>query len=105
MAIVGSNVSEIGYVQGSNTHTLGLKEMPKHTHDFRVSWDAPSSSDFVGNFFTSPIGFNIFTSSSTNNFSISTESIGIVGSNEPHENRQPSLVLYPYIAVTEGARC
>lgn len=63
---------------GANKHKLTISEMPSHTHNLKVSRDA---------------GSGVFAEDAVGNDQISTSKTESSGSDQPHNNIQPSIVV------------
>lgn len=93
---VGSGFTQ-GQVGGSSSHTLTLTEMTTHIH-------ALNANSGVGNA-TSPLGAVLAKAPAgtygppTQLTTMNAASTGNVGGSQPHENRQPFLVLNFIIAL------
>lgn len=85
-----NNNNTIGTIAGEAQHTLTSGEVPSHTHNLMASTTAanvssPTSAVLAGG------GANIFTPSA-NLVAMASQNLAIVGG-QPHENRQPYLVM------------
>jgi microcystin-dependent protein len=94
---VGSSVS-LGQVGGQEFHTVITSEMPAHTHTVKASnvhasLDDPTDAYWAG--VTSGTNYSTGAPSTTMNPAV----ISAVGGSQPHENRQPFLVLNFVIAL------
>ena len=101
----------IGQTGGENAHTLTLSELPQHLH--ALSSDATTAADsnaFVpaaGNSLGqsvgvpsqgSPFALNIYSTNPPSG-AMGVGTVTSVGGNQPHENRQPLLVLNMIVAL------
>jgi microcystin-dependent protein len=99
---VGSGFTE-GQAGGQESHTVIQSEMPAHNHFVNASTSAADSTFVqVGapasqNVFATVLG-GIYTGAG-NLVAMNPASIANVGGSQPHENRQPSLVLAFIIAL------
>jgi microcystin-dependent protein len=94
-----------GQVGGQEFHTVTQSEMPAHNHFVQASTQQANSA-FVE--VASPASKNVFatvTGGIYGNFSnlvaLNPESVANTGGSQPHENRQPFLVLN-YIIALQG---
>lgn len=86
----------LGERSGQETHTVSINEMPAHIHTFGVhSGDATTDIPVNG----VPAGFSNGYRSGGALASLEPSSIASVGGNQPHENRQPYLVISYCIAL------
>jgi microcystin-dependent protein len=88
----------IGQTGGQEFHTVTQPEMPAHNHLVSASNIADNTNTNVptGNF---PANSNVSPYRSTLTTAFSPEEISNVGGSQPHENRQPFLVLNFIIAL------
>lgn len=93
----------VGNANGEEFHTLIDKEMVAHNHLVNAS-SAQADTPFIQT--AAPASQNLFGTVAGGIYgpfadvtSISNESITIVGGSQPHENRQPYLVLNFIIAL------
>jgi microcystin-dependent protein len=88
----------IGTAGGEEFHTLLYSEMPVHIHSFVGATQAGTVAIPPGNFVaqTSTQAYH----TPTNLQPMNSGSIGASGGNQPHENRQPFLVLNFVIALS-----
>jgi microcystin-dependent protein len=91
----------LGQVQGSESVTLTIPQMPSHSHSY-----APQATTAVGNTGSPAGGLWASPSTATNiyergssNTTMSAQTIGPSGGSQPHENRQPLLALNFVIAL------
>jgi microcystin-dependent protein len=101
-----------GEIQGEYAHTLLQTEIPLHTHFLKV--DATAAGGTNGNFpvannsfgqngsttssGTAP-AFNMYSTVTTPIAPLAAQALGTAGGSQPHENRQPFLVLNVCIAL------
>ncbi|MBA8903843.1 MULTISPECIES: tail fiber protein [unclassified Phyllobacterium] len=93
----------IGQTFGSNNITLTQAEMPAHAHSLTIynqsepSKRAPSPSS--GNGLSVPNSSSPFLPNVQPNTQFAQNVIGVAGSSQPHENRQPYLAINFSIAL------
>ncbi len=81
---------------GEEAHTLITGELPTHTHAVSASSGAPNQGSPTGNAWAT---LNNGYSTGTPNAVLGPSAIGAGGGSQPHENRQPYLVLNFVIAL------
>jgi microcystin-dependent protein len=89
------NEYSIGTMGGEALHTLNLQEVPPHTHTVNASKAAANSTTPQGGMLA---GTSVFTATAN----LSGMNGGVIlptGGNQPHENRQPYLVMNWCIAL------
>ena len=86
----------LGERGGEQAHTLGISEVPTHTHTANAS-KSNGDTAFAGNNVLAG-GLNVY-SVPSNSTSLSPTSISTVGGSQPHENMQPFLTLNFSIAL------
>jgi len=93
---VGNGIG-YGQVGGEPSHTLSIVEVPNHTHQLSAAGGAdfpkPAAALIAGGSGT------IFTPAS-NLTAMNSASLGQTGGSQPHENRQPFLVMNWCIALS-----
>lgn len=101
----------MGEASGSSTNTLILSEMPAHNHVLAVNNTAAATSNVNTPANTTVLGQSVGVPSQGANFtvnmygttaptaSLAPASLANAGSSQPHENRQPYLVLHFIIAL------
>lgn len=93
----------LGELAGKPAHTLGLSEMPLHPHiangtNSNASTNVPTGNVLArGQAGSNPL--NYYASPPANQTFMNQQGIGIKGNSQPHENRQPFLVLNFIIAL------
>ena len=92
----GSHV--VGERAGEELHTLIQSEMPAHTHSVGVTSNNASSGNPVNNL-PARIATLAYTQTIASLTTAAPESITSAGGSQPHENRQPFLVLNFVIAL------
>lgn len=85
-----------GQTGGQEAHTVTLAEMPTHTHMFNVSQANATVPVPTGNTYG---GTNNGYAAATNLVQVLPETVTNTGGSQPHENRQPYLVLNIIIAL------
>jgi microcystin-dependent protein len=101
-----------GAVVGEYSHTLIQTEMPQHLHflmaDATHAGDTNVATAATGNSFGqtygkpssgAPISFNMYSTTLSPAAPMAPQALGIAGGSQPHENRQPFLVLNICIAL------
>ncbi|MBV9928789.1 MAG: phage tail protein [Acidobacteria bacterium] len=88
----------LGQTGGQNAHTVTESEMPSHIHFFQVknsgaSLTAPDATAVICNSPSNSYG------AFTNGVAMAANLVSSVGGSQPHENRQPFLVLTFIIAL------
>lgn len=94
----GGSISTPGEKGGQEFHTVTISEMPAHNHFFNASdiQDANNTNIPTNNF---PAKDAVSPYRTTVNTSFAPNAVTNVGGSQPHENRQPSLVLNFIIAL------
>ena len=87
----------IGQVGGEASHTLIQSEMPAHTHFLQAGKVAATTATLNGGLLSEAPG-GIY-GNFANSVAILPSTITNVGGSQPHENRQPYLVLNFIIAL------
>jgi microcystin-dependent protein len=87
----------IGTKFGEEQHTLTVPEMPGHSHVASAVAGSPAAPSPSGNFWASN---SAQYAASPINTVMAPNAIGNTGGSEPHENRQPYLVINFIIALT-----
>ncbi|MBE9180907.1 phage tail protein [Oculatella sp. LEGE 06141] len=85
-----------GQAGGETSHTLTVNEMPSHVHSLYANPNTATSLDPTQNVLalTTEVSY-----APTPNSAMAGASVSSVGGSQPHENRQPSLVLNFVIAL------
>jgi microcystin-dependent protein len=94
-----------GVVAGEAEHTLQVTEMPMHSHLMMATATAaqlaapdPTNSRFLAQAKSPASAVNIY-STANQNITFAQNAIANTGGSQPHENRQPYLVLNFCIAL------
>ncbi len=100
VAVDASSIIALGEKGGEETHTLTSSEMPVHTHQLEVSTNVgttaiPDSSGFARDA-SGGARYGVIPSGSMN-----SAAVGQTGSDQPHENRMPFVVIH-YIIALQG---
>jgi microcystin-dependent protein len=93
---LSSSIS-IGQTGGEETHTLLTTETPNHNHPVYANSGAATSTDPIGNYLAAPTA-ELYASGGASGTLIS-QSVASSGGSQPHENRQPYLVMNWVIAL------
>jgi microcystin-dependent protein len=100
----GSQFSTLGEVGGQEFHTVTQSEMPAHNH-FAVGSKTAANSAFIAQTFPAVSNNTPAKCTATiygppsNLTSLQPTSVSNIGGSQPHENRQPFLVLNMIIAL------
>jgi microcystin-dependent protein len=94
---IGSGHTQ-GEVGGEYAHTVTLSEMPTHTHFLQGTNNVGTDPNPSANVILSKSVANSF-GPATNLVAMNANSVGNVGGSQPHENKQPYLVLNFVIAL------
>jgi microcystin-dependent protein len=92
----------LGQAPGEESHTVSVQEMPMHNHFVNVYDNSnvdSNSTNPVGAFYARPADGSTLYSSGNANSAMDPGVIGNTGGSQPHENRQPYLVLNFCIAL------
>ncbi len=99
----GLSSRSIGETFGSNSDTLMLNEMPAHMHQFTIynqsDTTKKSGTPNAGNSLGLPSNTTPFLANAQPNTQFVPTMLGVTGSGQPHENRQPYLALNFSIAL------
>ena len=88
----------LGQASGEEFHTLTPNEMPQHAHSAQGSGLNANTGNPVGNVLAGVPSF-MYRSKASNPTALHPSSISNTGGSQPHENRQPFLVLNVIIAL------
>jgi microcystin-dependent protein len=89
----------LGDQGGVETVTLTGSQMPAHTHQVNVDAHEGTSAQLTGKFFANS-NINQYSSNPANS-TLSQDTVGFAGGNQPHDNMMPYLVLN-FIIATHG---
>ena len=93
---VGAGFTQ-GQAGGQESHTVTQSEMPAHTHFVSASLVAAGNVNSPTNAFPATDPVNAYRT--TANTTLAPNSVTNVGGSQPHENRQPFLVLNFIVAL------
>ena len=88
----------LGQAGGEPAHTITMSEMPAHTHFVNANSGNAGVAIAVGNFFAATASLYNPPNALT---TLLPSTVSNVGGSQPHENRQPYLVLN-YIVALQG---
>lgn len=94
--------SPLGAAGGEATHTLTLKEMPKHMHMANAVAPSDSTNNTnlpAGAYFSNTAPAELYGPASAGSLSMPPSTVSNAGGDQPHENRQPYLALNFCIAL------
>jgi len=80
-------------------HALTTNEMPSHSHTLNASTKDGTKGDPTGAFFGGTGGTNLY-ASSRNVIGINEGTVIRTGASQPHENRQPFLVITCIVSLS-----
>jgi microcystin-dependent protein len=83
----------IGQVSGTETVTLTNTMVPQHTHFATVVASNANATSPSGNYLAATTGSLAIYNSANNQVPLDSSTVQTVGGNQPHENRQPYLVM------------
>jgi microcystin-dependent protein len=107
---VGNGFTQ-GQIGGEASHTLTMSEMPAHVHPLNADATTPAASNSITPVANNSIGQTIgvpsqgstfpdnIYSTGTVNAAMASATVGNTGGSQPHENRQPFLVLNFIVAL------
>lgn len=95
---VGSGFIQ-GQAGGQEFHTVISSEMPSHTHIIAASSNTTGTVNVPTNNIFAPSNVAVYQTSA--NTTLLPDEVSSVGGNQPHENRQPFLVVN-YIIALQG---
>jgi microcystin-dependent protein len=88
----GLSPRNMGETGGEAGHVLTQSELPEHTHVAHFASDSSQMSPSGNYWAPDPVG-NVTVASNTDGTSLNTGAIASAGGSQPHENRQPFLVI------------
>lgn len=95
--LIGSGKQYTAFIPGGeNTHKLTIAEIPSHNHPAVASSNGTDAASPEGNCWPSDAGYM-----RTQNASMSAQSVGTQGDDQPHNNMSPCLALN-YAICTRG---
>jgi microcystin-dependent protein len=94
-----SNIPQ-GQAAGEDFHTLALTEVPSHTHVLHGTGAAAGSINPAAGIFATTVGPQTLYAAPNNLVPMSNAAISSAGGSQPHENRQPFLVMNWCIALS-----
>lgn len=95
-AHVGADIS-LGQSGGEDFHTLAINELPAHSHSALGTDQAPNQASPVSHDWANNAGASAY--GTQPNSAMNPTAIATAGGSQPHENRQPYLVLNYVIAL------
>jgi microcystin-dependent protein len=98
-ALAGGSVYDIGETLGVESVTLTVGEMPAHSHSVNASANKGNKASPIGSYPASDAAGVTAEYNGTPTGVMNAGMIATVGGSQPHENRQPSLVLNWVIAL------
>ncbi|HKX83979.1 MAG TPA: tail fiber protein [Pyrinomonadaceae bacterium] len=93
---VGNGFTQ-GQAGGASSHTVTQSEMPQHIHPLNAISEPANTNVPANNTFLGAIN-NVYTAPA-NLVALAPGEIGSAGGSQPHENRQPFLVLNFIVAL------
>ena len=99
MPIHRSNTYPEGVKAGAEQVTLTLSMMPMHNHLLLATTTPGDKKQPVSTLAASSVATDYYYSPPTSTVQLNTDSLGMVGSGQPHPNMQPYLVLNYSIAT------
>lgn len=94
----GPQFSTLGQLGGQEFHTLVQTEMPQHLHFVQGNTNDANSGNPVNDFFAK-ITSNAYVTAIAALTTMAPTTVTNTGGSQPHENRQPFLVLNMMIAL------
>ena len=94
------NGFNLGQVDGEEFHTLVANEVPTHTHTLQGTTTAASAAKPpTGNLLAATSGAATLYAGASSLQPMNAATISFVGGSQPHENRQPFLVMNWLVAL------
>jgi|SRR5580658_4557246 microcystin-dependent protein len=90
----------IGQTAGQDAHTLLAAEVPSHTHALQATTTSASIISPGGNLLAATAGAATLYTGASGLAPMNAATISNAGGSQPHENRQPFLVMNWCIALT-----
>jgi microcystin-dependent protein len=90
----------IGQTAGEDAHTLVAAEVPTHTHALQATTTGAASTSPGGNLLAATAGAATLYTGASGLGAMNAATISNAGGSQPHENRQPFLVMTWCIALT-----
>ena len=91
---------QLGQAGGQEFHTVTLSEMPAHVHPVNGSSQTATTASPAGNVWA--VGPTISYGAGSPDVTLAPQSVTNSGGSQPHENRQPYLVV-SFIIALQGA--
>ncbi len=88
----------IGQAAGVEQVTVGINQMPSHSHPFVASQDAGTQPTPVG-FMTAASNVTMIYKATAPTGALAPNAAGPAGGNQPHENMQPFIVINYIISL------
>ena len=97
----GLSARAIGQAAGAENVTLNQSQIPSHTHTPLANSGAGSVDNPYASYWAGSTTTPQFASGSLSNTTMSADTIGFTGGNQPHSNMQPYLAV-SFIIALEG---
>jgi len=95
----GRSTYTLGQIGGTESVTVLAPQVPSHTHLFFANTDAAGETTLAGNVLGAPDALSIYYQGQSER-QMGNDSIGLSSeSNQPHENRMPSLAITFIVAM------
>jgi microcystin-dependent protein len=95
----GLSVYNLGQTGGTESVTLAVNQIPSHNHSVACNTSTASQPNPAGNFPGTPFSNTAGIYETSANGTMAANAIANNGGSQPHENRQPGLVLNYCIAL------
>lgn len=100
VALGTSTPAQQGAVGGQALHTLTLAEVPWHTHTVQATTNVANNKQPAGHLLAATSGsLTIYSNNPSNVATLNPGSVSVMAGGQPHENRQPFLVMNWIIAL------